>query len=319
MPPIKIAIFGARGWIGQQIVQEIVSKSELQIIVPTIRADHVADLHAFLDAEKPDRVLSVIGRTRGPGIPTIDYLEDTEPKSHEKLTLNLRDNLFAPLTLALACSARGIHFTYLGTGCIFTYQDPDQTIFSEEDDPNFFGSGYSVVKGYTDRLMRQLPDVLQLRIRMPLTADNSPYNFITKITGYAKICSIENSMSVLPTLLPLVVDMIQNKTTGTINLTNPGTISHDTVLSLYKKWVDPAFEWSNFTQEEQDAVLLSKRSNNHLDTDKLRALYPAVPNIEDAVTQCLLGLALKKAPRAAPTRSPSPPPTSFPHSRPGTI
>ena len=58
-------------------------------------------------------------------------------KSHKKLTLNLRDNLFTPLTLALACSARGIHFTYLGTGCIFTYDH--KNTFTKVDDPNFFG------------------------------------------------------------------------------------------------------------------------------------------------------------------------------------
>lgn len=65
----------------------------------------------------------------------------------------------AIVVLAQLCSAQKIHFTYLGTGCIFDY-DEDQhprekevNGFKEIDKPNFFGSQYSVVKGVTDQLM----------------------------------------------------------------------------------------------------------------------------------------------------------------------
>ena len=100
-----------------------------------------------------------------------------------------------------------IHYTYLGTGCIFSYdKDEDDNVygssFTEMDLPNFFGSEYSIVKGFTDRLMHQLEDtVLNLRIRMPIIDKDCSRNFITKITNYEKICSVPNSMSVLPELL----------------------------------------------------------------------------------------------------------------------
>ena len=45
-------------------------------------------------------------------------------------------------------------------------------------------------------------NVLNLRIRMPITGDYNKRNFITKITTYEYICSIPNSMTVLPELLP---------------------------------------------------------------------------------------------------------------------
>ena len=286
---MKIILFGARGWIGLQILKLLQQEPNFNVICPVERADNVVDVARLLDTEQPNRVISIIGRTRGPGIGTIDYLEDSD-KSHDKLTLNMRDNLYAPLSLAIACQSRGIHFCYLGTGCIFSYSD-EKTIFDEDDEPNFFGSGYSVVKGYTDRLMHQFPNVLQARIRMPLTPDKSPFNFITKITSYDKICSFENSMTVLPTLLPLLVDMIKQGTCGTINLTNPGTICHDRILTLYKEIVDPDFTWKNFTIKEQDAILLSKRSNNHLCSRKLESMYPDVPSIEDAVITCLKEIA----------------------------
>jgi hypothetical protein len=128
---------------------------------------------------------------------------------------------------------------------------------------------------------------LNVRIRMPITADVGPRNFITKITTYEKICSIPNSMTVLPNLLPLLLKMMESCKTGTINLTNPGVISHNEILSMYKEIVDPNFTWKNFTVDEQNKILLSKRSNNQLDTTKLTTWYPEVLPIKDAIRQCL--------------------------------
>ena len=141
----------------------------------------------------------------------IDYLEKPG-----KLLENIRDNLFSPVALAQLCSIKDIHFTYLGTGCIFDYNEThlygnETTGFNEDELPNFFGSSYSIVKGYTDRLMHILygNSTLNVRIRMPITDEVNPRNFITKITTYSHICSIHNSMTVLPELLPFIVKMME--------------------------------------------------------------------------------------------------------------
>ena len=129
--------------------------------------------------------------------------------------------------------------------------------------------------------------VLNLRIRMPIAGEQNPRNFITKITTYKKICSIQNSMTVLPELLPKVIDMMQKGLTGTMNLTNPGLISHNEILQMFKEIVDPNFNWENFTLEEQRKILASDRSNNFLNTDKLQELYPDVKNIKQSVREIL--------------------------------
>ena len=122
---------------------------------------------------------------------------------------------------------------------------------------------------------------------MPIVNYDNPRNFITKITKYDKICSIQNSMSYLPDLLPIALDMSVNSRTGTINLTNPGTISHNEILELYKDNVEPNFTWNNFNIEEQNKILLSKRSNNKLNTDKLESMYPNISNIQNSLEKCL--------------------------------
>ena len=224
-------------------------------------------------------VLCCMGRThgayKGKKYTTIDYLENKET-----LKINVNDNLYAPLSLSLFCDKHNIHFTYIGTGCIFSYDKyrnlNNNNGFLEDDIPNFFGSAYSTVKGFTDRLMHQT-NALNLRIRMPITSENNPRNFITKITTYEKICSIPNSMSVLDELIPVSIDMMINNETGTFNFTNPGRISHNEILEMYRKLVDSNFTWKNFTIEEQSKILLGERSNNMLDTSKLSSKYNINP------------------------------------------
>jgi dTDP-glucose 4,6-dehydratase len=285
---MHILIFGGNGWIGQQFV-EIASKQNIEHRVAASRVDldHIAELEQELDAFAPTHVVSFLGRTHGENFTTIDYLEQPG-----KLVENVRDNLMAPIILEQLCADRDIHYTYLGTGCIFNNDNDRIEAFKETDAPNFFGSSYSIVKGFTDRFMAwrhgQVPSqlrspVLNLRIRMPIVGEDHPRNFVTKITRYEKVCSIPNSMSVLPELLPMALELMKNKYIGTLNFTNPGAISHNEILTLYKKHVDPAFEWRNFSLEEQDAVLASKRSNNWLDTHELQRLFPNVKPIGVAV------------------------------------
>jgi 3,5-epimerase/4-reductase len=277
---MKWLIFGYKGWIGQQVVK-LLESIDYTVLTTDIRADDEKNVDKLLQEMQPDRVVSLIGRTHGPGYSTIDYLEQKG-----KLVENVRDNLYGPLVLGLLCKKYNIHFTYLGTGCIFSGYDEEYT---EESSPDFYGSSYSVVKGFTDRLMKQLDDnVLNVRIRMPITSEkDNVRNFIYKITHYEKICSMNNSMTVLPELLPLMIDMADKKQTGTVNLTNPGAITHNEILELYKEIVDPAFTWHNFTIEEQDNILLSGRSNNVLDTTKLQELYPNVKPIKESIREVL--------------------------------
>ncbi len=288
---MNILVYGSNGWIGQQFI-DILIKQNIHFSCGKCRIDNEDELLKEINELQPSHIVSFIGRTHGKigdtVYTTIDYLEQ-----EGKLVENMRDNLYSPLLLADICKKKGIHYTYLGTGCIFKFDEEhpfgkEECGFNEAALPNFFGSSYSIVKGYTDRLMHLYNDsVLNLRIRMPITGNKNSRNFITKITNYQKVCSVPNSMTVLPELLPIVLDMMQNKITGTMNLTNPGLISHNEILEMYKEIVDPNFTWTNFSQEEQRKILAADRSNNFLDTNKLQELYPNILNIKESVRDCL--------------------------------
>jgi len=289
---MKILVYGTRGWIGNQFVKLLKDK-KIDFTEGKSRINFIEDLDKELEEIQPTHVVSFIGRTHGKIgekiYTTIDYLEQ-----EGKLLENVRDNLFSPIILSDLCKKKQIHYTYLGTGCIFKFDEnhpfgEEENGFTESSLPNFFGSSYSIVKGFTDQLMRLYKDsVLNLRIRMPITGEKNGRNFITKIVNYEKICSVPNSMTVLPELLPFVIDMMEKSITGTINLTNPGLISHNEILEMYKEIVDPSFTWKNFTQDEQRAILAADRSNNYLDTTKLQTLYPQIKNIKDSVREQLV-------------------------------
>ena len=289
---MNVLVYGHNGWIGQQFI-EILKSQNVSFAVGTSRVDDTTQLELEIKQRNPTHVVSFIGRTHGTigdtVFTTIDYLEQ-----EGKLFENIRDNLFSPFVLAEICTRLHIHYTYLGTGCIFKFDEThpfgeELNGFTENSQPNFFGSSYSVVKGFTDKIMKLYENsVLNLRIRMPITGECNPRNFITKIVNYEQICSVPNSMTVLPELLPYVLDMMKHRITGTMNLTNPGLISHNEILDMYREIVDPHFSWKNFTQDEQRKILAADRSNNFLDTTRLTTLYPTVKHIKVSVKDCLM-------------------------------
>jgi 3,5-epimerase/4-reductase len=49
---------------------------------------------------------------------------------------------------------------------------------------------------YILQLTRNYPNALLLRVRMPISDDLSSRSFVTKITKYAKVVNVPNSMTV---------------------------------------------------------------------------------------------------------------------------
>ena len=283
---MKVLVFGAKGWIGQQFISNTVH----EVIQATTRPENYQDTFDEIAQVNPDCVISFLGRTYGTGpdgklIPSIDYLE-----LPGKLYENMRDNFYAPYNLAQICDKQDIHFIYLGTGCIYTYKN-NNTIFTEQDIPNFTGSGYSTVKGYTDQVLRHFNNTLQLRIRMPVSKLVSGRNLIDKLVGYPNICSIPNSMTVLDDMWPIIDKMIDVQEKGVYNLTNPGTAEHNWILQEYTKLINPNHTWNVISYEEQMKYIKSERSNNEMNTTKLEHFcqkhsLELLP-IQESILRCL--------------------------------
>src|SRR6195952_3035656 len=99
--------------------------------------------------------------------------------------------------------------------------------------------------------MKFYTNCLILRLRMPVSNDLHSRNFVTKISKYERVVDIPNSNTILTDLLPASLLLADHNETGIYNFTNPGAISHNEVLSLFKQYVRPNFTWKNFTLDEQ--------------------------------------------------------------------
>jgi hypothetical protein len=89
----------------------------------------------------------------------------------------------------------------------------------------------------------------------------------------------------------LAIDGAVRKLTGIYNFTNPGVISHNEVLELYKEYYDSSFTWENFSLEEQSKILAALRSNNMLDTAKLQRAFPGVLDIKASLMRYVFNKA----------------------------
>jgi 3,5-epimerase/4-reductase len=268
---------GATGWIGQKVVHCIKDAGHNPVCAES-RLENREDLIREIDKVMPDFIINAAGRT---GRPNVDWCE-----SHKEETL--RSNVLGPLNLADIAFLRNIPVTHITTGCIYSYdaQHPMHSGigFKEDEEPNFEGSFYSETKIVIEKLILNYPNVLNLRIKMPVSSDMNPRSFIGKILSFGRVVNIPNSLSVLEDLLPVAIQMTLKGCRGNYNLVNPGTLSHHEVLDLYKQYVDPHFTYQGFTPEEQEKMS-KNRSNCELDTGKLLQEFPGIPDIKTSLTR----------------------------------
>ncbi len=282
-------VFGGKtGWIGQKLMV-ILQQEGHQAIAAESRLENSESVSWEIEKIVPDCVINAAGVT---GRPNVDWCEEHKQEA-------IRSNILGALCLADITFLYKIHMINIGTGCIYEYdaQHPmgSGIGFKEEEPPNFRGSFYSHTKCMLDDLLLNYPNVLNLRLRMPISSDLHPRNFITKITRYKKVVNISNSMSILDDLLPLIPQMAQRKLVGCFNFVNPGVISHNEILDLYKEYIDPSFVYENFSVEEQNQILKAKRSNNELDASKLLGEFPELPSIKKSMVSVFENMRKKYA------------------------
>ncbi|KAK4084616.1 uncharacterized protein Triagg1_1096 [Trichoderma aggressivum f. europaeum] len=278
----RFLIWGGNGWIAGQL-KRLLEEQGKEVHTTTIRMENREAVLAELFLTRPTHVLNAAGCT---GRPNVDWCEDNKPQT-------VRSNVIGTLNLADACFQAKIHCTIFATGCVYQY-DQKHPIggrgYTEEDQPNFEGSFYSLTKSHVEPILSSYSNCLILRLRMPVSDDLHPRNFVTKLLGYERVVDVPNSNTMLHDLLPASIILAEHGETGVYNFTNPGSISHNEVLKLFKEIVRPEFSWKNFTLEEQAKVIKAGRSNCALDTTKLVAKLGEyryrVPEIHEAYKRC---------------------------------
>lgn len=272
---LSYVVFGARGWLGSKLCSLLEAAGQTAVRCDE-RFTSREQVRAYLKKAKCDRLVCAVGRTHTADCATIDWVEGSDAWPDLVLA-----NQLLPLWLAEAARDWQAPMLYMGTGCIFTYDDAHPCgsgkAFTESDAPNFFGSAYSRVKGVTDTLIGDAPFVLNARIRMPIDAENGPRDFVSQLLSSGRVCSVPNSMTVLHEVLPALLALLhEGSFHGTLNAVNPGVLDHDAVLRVYEEETGVSHAYTR--ADVPTLGLAAGRSNNELDTRKIQAALALLPH-----------------------------------------
>jgi len=233
------------------------------------------DALRLLDEYQPDAVLNAAGVT---GRPNVDWSE-----THQAETIV--GNTLLPIVVALACQERGAYLLHVGSGCVFYGDSPHPDKKWREND---FGNPvpvYSRSKWAADVVLSTLPNVGIARIRMPIDSVPSERNLIDKLAKYPKIIDVENSVTIVDDMIDVFYQLMQKRAAGIFHVTNPGTLKHREIMSLYEELVDPNHtnEWISEDDLVKQDLAIRRRSNNLLASENLEKLGIRMREAHEAI------------------------------------
>ncbi|MEK7581854.1 MAG: sugar nucleotide-binding protein [Patescibacteria group bacterium] len=279
----KFYILGGSGFMGGEIVKYLKSRGH-QVFSDKIDVSNFSALLAKLNETKPEVVVNFTGVR---AYPNIDWCENNKEET-------VKINVGGAINATLAAIKAGAYPIQISSGCI--YSGGTDVEFTEESEPNFFGSFYSRMRIIMQNALKEIP-VLQVRIRMPIATFSHPRNLINKIISYPKIISIPNSITFLEDLWPALEKLAVLKPTGILNLTNDGYLNHAQILEVYKKIVDPNHKYTIISLDELQGVggiTKAKRSNCLLSNAKAKSLGLNLPAIDNKKLEEIM-VAFKKS------------------------
>ena len=274
-------VYGSNGFLGSLLLKELI-KLNKSFRVSKARLENRNDLLDEIKTISPTRILCLAGIA---GKPNISWCDKNQIET-------IRVNLIGQLNIADIANELNLHCTLLTSGAIYKY-DESHSInsgngFTEDERPNFDGNFYSNTRIIEEELLKSYTNVLSLRISYPTNGTLNPNSLISKLIRFSKIQSIPLSISVTDDLWPIMIDMSNKKIVGTFNFNNPGSISHDDILKLYKEIVNPNHQWELI---EPDT---NSRAAAELSANKLSNLGYNIPNIKDSLRTCMVKIKDQK-------------------------
>lgn len=253
----KTIILGANSFIAQHL--------RFDKIADRVKASD-SQIEHLLDVYKPDVIINCVGKT---GSPNIDSLE-----SPDKIGSTIETNVAIPILLANIADKKSIKLIQISSGCIFYGQSPNfangfDSGWTEKDFANPV-SAYSKSKYACDLALSNMRNTTSLRIRMPVSGKHSPRNLINKLLNYTHVLDVKNSMTFLSDLPRAIDFFIDRDLPGVWHLTNDEALSPSDVMKEYQQYIRE-HKFTTINDVELDNITVAKRSNCHLNTDKLKA------------------------------------------------
>lgn len=211
---MKVLVVG-RGWTGNKVYNELLSRGH----EVNITSHNLKDVFLRKSIVDCDWVVNCAGVT---GTPNVDACENNKLETY-------KGNAVFPVELHDLSGFYGARFAHFSSGCIY-----QGTITDVYADPNYFGSTYSISKGVSDMILKNV--ALVFRIRMPFTGANERKNYLTKVYNYAKTAKLwdggYNSMTDLNEAVKVACNLMEEKAFGPQNLVNQGALNMHEVAEI---------------------------------------------------------------------------------------
>lgn len=234
-----IIVYGT-GFIGKHVTKALSEKGIFYLCSKT-RTYNYDQIKEEIELYNPSAIINATGF---PTPTNIDFYEGNV----SKLVLT---NTAGNLILATICEELDIHYLTIMSGCIFNGAG---MLFTDRSCPNFVGSAYSLNRVQTENILKSFKNTCIVRIRMPISEDFDPKSLITKLSKFSYITNLENSITVLDDCMPMLVDLLETRYTGVVNLVNQGTITNSRVCNLYKNLIDENKEFKILRPDQIHAV-----------------------------------------------------------------
>jgi dTDP-4-dehydrorhamnose reductase len=308
-----IVLLGASGYIGEAFAAEMRRRKTEFMPLSRAQTDYTRfdPLLAFLRATKPSLVINCAGFT---GKPNVDACELDKAGT-------LLGNALLPQTIAHACSAAGIPWGHISSGCIFSgarisengkvrvekdltrpdlhalaeKRSPAIRGFTETDTPNFSFrdlpcSFYSGSKALGEEAIAGIGQSYVWRLRIPFDEFDNKRNYLSKIQRYSKVYENVNSISHRSDFARACLDLWARRAPfGIYNVTNAGYVTTRHVVELIERYLklDRKFEFWQSDEEFYKVAAKTPRSNCVMDVSKLLAAGVNIRPVEEALEDSL--------------------------------
>ena len=282
-----IYLLGGSGYVGHAYQALLTRKGIPFLNLKRSELDYsdVARLTAALKADRPEFLINAAGYT---GKPNVDACE-----LHK--TECLFGNAVLPGRIAEACTAAGVPWGHVSSGCIYTGSRPDGSGFTELDAPNFTFrqnncSFYSGTKALGEEVLAGRTDVYLWRLRIPFDEVESPRNYLTKLMRYQRLLEAENSISQLAEFVGATFACWEKRIPfGTYNVTNPGKVTTREVVDLIRASgvCTKQFEFFKDESDFMHTAAKTPRSNCVMDSSKLARAGIVMTEVHEAIARDL--------------------------------
>lgn len=244
--PVDYILLGSTGLLGSYTYEYFKNIGKNIICIPTRLEDHNS-LHDQFKFYNPKHIICAAGIS---GKPSIKWCETNRYETYET-------NYVSIINLAKICKELSIHLTIYGSGLIYG----ENKVYSETDKPDKKDMYYCRLRAQLENDM-DFKNILYLRMLYPIVYNNHPKCLLSKLENFRKLNDTKVNITILPSLMPLMVNMIDKNIDGIFNFVNEGLISLVDILDIYDGDLEYIVVKSHENTPELDVTKLKKINNN---------------------------------------------------------